>query len=85
MFATLGYAVVVPDYYGFGVTKDYPQTYLCEETTARQMPRHGEADAKLVEEKKNRYSGESIYIGYSPRRSCGDGGSASRGGRGHDD
>lgn len=36
------YAIVMPDYYGFGVSKDRPQAYLDPETTAR-----GNIDAYL--------------------------------------
>lgn len=34
-FAWKGYAIVMPDYYGFGFSKDRPQAYLDAETTAR--------------------------------------------------
>ena len=41
-FAWKNYAIVMPDYYGFGVSKAYPQAYLDAETTAR-----GNIDAYL--------------------------------------
>jgi hypothetical protein len=34
-FAWKNHAVVMPDYYGFGISKDRPQAYLDAETTAR--------------------------------------------------
>jgi len=42
-FAWKDYAVVVPDYYGFGASADRPQAYLDAETTAR-----GNIDAYLA-------------------------------------
>ena len=41
-FAWKNYAIVMPDYYGFGVSKAHPQAYLDPETTAR-----GNIDAYL--------------------------------------
>ena len=41
-FAWKNYAIVMPDYYGFGVSKAHPQAYLDPETTAR-----GNVDAYL--------------------------------------
>jgi dienelactone hydrolase len=65
MFATLGYAVVVPDYYGFGVTKDYPQTYLCEETTARQCLDMVKQTQNWLKKRKIDTAGKVYNIGYS--------------------
>ena len=43
VFAWKNHAIVMPDYYGFGVSKDRPQAYLDPETTAR-----GNLDAYLA-------------------------------------
>lgn len=37
ILATHGYAVVVPDYIGFGKTRDLPHPYMCAELTARNI------------------------------------------------
>ena len=42
-FAWKNHAIVMPDYYGFGISKDRPQAYLDPETTAR-----GNIDAYLA-------------------------------------
>lgn len=42
-FAWKNYAIIMPDYYGFGVSADRPQAYLDPETTAR-----GSIDAYLA-------------------------------------
>ena len=64
-FAWKNYAIVMPDYYGFGVTKAFPQAYLDPETTAR-----GNIDAylsavQLLEDRNVAIPATLFNIGYS--------------------
>ena len=64
-FAWKNYAIVMPDYYGFGVSKAYPQAYLDPETTAR-----GNVDAmlsamQLLQDRKVAIPSTCFNLGYS--------------------
>ena len=64
-FAWKNYAIVMPDYYGFGVTKTKPQAYLDPETTAR-----GSIDAyfcavQLMKDRNVTVPSKRYNIGYS--------------------
>ena len=64
-FAWKNYAIVMPDYYGFGVSSDRPQAYLDAETTGR-----GDIDAylaavQLLTDKGVKIPSKSISVGYS--------------------
>ena len=65
VFAWKNFAIVMPDYYGFGVSDAYPQAFLDPETTAR-----GNIDAYLAAEQLMRDRGvvipaTSYNAGYS--------------------
>ncbi len=65
VFAWRNYAIVMPDYYGFGVSKAHPQAYLDPETTAR-----GSIDAyfsavQLMKDRNVTVPSKRYNIGYS--------------------
>lgn len=59
------YAVVEPDYYGFGVTSSKMQGYLQKETTARQCLDALVAARKILEDKNITYGSKCFNLGYS--------------------
>ncbi|MGL4987075.1 MAG: lipase family protein, partial [Treponemataceae bacterium] len=64
-FALKGYVVVMPDYIGFGKTKDKPQTYLHSESTARASLDLFKATQKYLEANGKKTSGSNYNLGYS--------------------
>lgn len=65
LFANTGYAVVMADYLGFGITKDYPQTYLHAESTAKQCLDLLRLSRKWLAEQGINCNSEVYNIGYS--------------------
>lgn len=66
MFATFGYAVVMSDYYGFGITNDKPQTYLHESSTAQACVDFFLVAKDYLEKSKRVKVGDNHYnLGYS--------------------
>ena len=64
-FAWKNYAVVMPDYYGFGISKDRPQAYLDAETTARGSIDAYFAAVQLMADRGVGNPGKLISYGYS--------------------
>lgn len=64
-FVALGYAVIVPDYFGFGLTRQYPQTYLHAETTAYQSLDMLTAAKKWLQQRGFSIGDNVFNIGYS--------------------
>ena len=64
-FAWKDYAIVMPDYYGFGASSDRPQAYLDSETTARGSVDAYLAAVQLLTDKGVRIPSNSISVGYS--------------------
>ena len=64
-FAWKDYAIVMPDYYGFGVSSDRPQAYLDSETTGRGSVDAYLAAVQLLTDKGVRIPSKSMSFGYS--------------------
>ena len=64
-FAWKDYAIVMPDYYGFGASSDRPQAYLDSETTARGNIDAYFAAVQLLTDKGIEIPDKSISFGYS--------------------
>ena len=64
-FAWKNYAIVMPDYYGFGVSANRPQAYLDPETTARGNIDAYLAAVQLLQDRKVRIPGKLFSFGYS--------------------
>ena len=64
-FAWKNHAVVMPDYYGFGVSKDRPQAYLDAETTARGNIDAYYAAVQLLADQGVADPGKAFSFGYS--------------------
>ena len=66
LYAALGYAVVISDYIGFGVTVDQIHPYLQAETTARNVIDFGIAARPFLQDRGlSPNSPEIILLGYS--------------------
>lgn len=65
LFALKGYAVVMSDYYGFGATKEYPQAYLHETSTAQACVDAFLAAKGYLENHKVSVGDRNYNIGYS--------------------
>ena len=64
-FAWKNYAIVMPDYYGFGASADRPQAYLDAETTARGNIDAYLAAVQLLKDRQVRIPDRLYSFGYS--------------------
>lgn len=66
IFATMGYAVAIADYIGYGVTSDSIHPYLQARTTARNVIDMGLASRALLQKRGLKCASDSIILcGYS--------------------
>ena len=65
MFAWMNFAIVIPDYYGFGASKDRPQAFLDWETTARGSLDAWFAAMQLLQDKGVEAGDLRFNYGYS--------------------
>lgn len=66
LISTLGYAVIVPDYIGFGITKDIIHPYLHVENTARVSIDMFRASREYLKSINKNIDKDSVYVvGYS--------------------
>lgn len=66
VLASKGYAFIVPDYEGFGVTASHPHPYLCMEQTAANVVDMFKAVSKMLEGTEYEPESEDIFLmGYS--------------------
>lgn len=66
IFATMGYAVAIADYIGYGVTRDSIHPYLQARTTARNVIDMGLASRALLQKRGLKCASDSIILcGYS--------------------
>ena len=64
-FAWKNHAIVMPDYYGFGISKDRPQAYLDPETTAQNNIDAYLAAVQLIEDRGIAMPEKLFSFGYS--------------------
>lgn len=66
IFATMGYAVAIADYIGYGVTRDSIHPYLQARTTAQNVIDMGLASRALLQQRGLKCASDSIILcGYS--------------------